>query len=185
MGESNRGPAGKRPWPCSVLAFINDMPGTVENSIRLFADDTKLYRAVTSAYNESKSLQRDINILDAWAQKWMLKFHPDKCKIVRIGQRHREHTYTMKTSDGQTTELKKTTAEKDLGVTIDNRLTVSEHISNTVKKANQVMGMIRRTFKFIDKEIFALLFKSRVRPILEYGNTIWSPRLKKDIDAIE
>ena len=40
-------------------------------------------------------------------------------------------------------------------------------------------------FKFIDKEIFALLFKSRVRPILEYGNTIWSPRLKKDIDAIE
>ena len=48
------------------------------------------------------------------------------------------------------------------------------------------MGMIRRTFKFIDKEIFALLFKSRVRPILEYGNTIWSPRLKKkDIDAIE
>ena len=45
--------------------------------------------------------------------------------------------------------------------------------------------MIRRTFKLIDKEIFALLFKSRVRPILEYGNTIWSPRLKKDIDAIE
>ena len=47
------------------------------------------------------------------------------------------------------------------------------------------MGMIRRTFKFIDKDIFALFFKSRVRPILEYGNTIWSPRLKKDIDAIE
>ena len=92
----------------------------------------------------------------------------------------------MKTSDGQTTEIKKTTAEKDLGVTIDNRLTFSVHINNTVKKANhQVMGMIRRTFKCIDKEIFALLFKSRVRPILEYGNTIWSPRLKKDSDAIE
>ena len=102
-----------------------------------------------------------------------------------IGQRHREHTYIMKISDGQTTETKKTTAEKDLGVTIDNRLTFSEHINNTVKKANQVMGMIRRTFRFIDKEIFALLFKSRVRPILKYGNTIWNPRLKKDIDAIE
>ena len=83
------------------------------------------------------------------------------------------------------TELKKTTAEKDLGVTIDNRLTFSEQIINTVKKAKQVMGMIRRTLKFIDKEIFALLFKSRVRPILEYGNTTWSPRLKKNIDASE
>ena len=109
----------------------------------------------------------------------------DKCKIMKIGQRHREHTYIMRTNDVQTTELKKTTAEKDLGVTIDNRLSISEHINNTVKKANQVMGLIRRTFKLIDKEIFALLFKSRVRPILEYGNTIWSPRLKKDIDAIE
>ena len=143
------------------------------------------HRAVTSADDDRKSLQRDIDTLDAWSQKWMLKFHPDKCKIMRIGQRHREHTYSMKTSDGQTTEIKKTTAEKDLGVTIDNRLTFSEHINNTVKKVNQVMGMIRRTFKFIDKDIFALLFKSRVRPILEYGNTIWSPRLKKDIDAIE
>ena len=178
-------PQGSVLGPVLFLAFINDMPGTVENSIRLFADDTKLYRAVTSADNDRKSLQRDIDTLDAWSQKWMLKFHPDKCKIMRIGQRHREHTYSMKTSDGQTTEIKKTTAEKDLGVTIDNRLTFSEHINNTVKKANQVMGMIRRTFKFIDKDIFALLFKSRVRPILEYGNTIWSPRLKKDIDAIE
>ena len=178
-------PQGSVLGPVLFLAFINDMPGTVENSIRLFADDTKLYRAVTSADNDRKSLQRDIDTLDAWSQKWMLKFHPDKCKIMRIGQRHREHTYSMKTSDGQTTEIKKTTAERDLGVTIDNRLTFSEHINNTVKKANQVMGMIRRTFKFIDKDIFALLFKSRVRPILEYGNTIWSPRLKKDIDAIE
>ena len=73
----------------------------------------------------------------------------------------------MRTSDGQTKELNKATAEKDLGVTIDNRLSFSEHIDNTVKKANQVMGMIKRTFKFIDKEIFALLFKFIVRPTLE------------------
>ena len=45
--------------------------------------------------------------------------------------------------------------------------------------------MIRRTFKFMDRVIFSLLFKSRVRPILEYGNTIWSPRFKKDSDEIE
>ena len=37
----------------------------------------------------------------------------------------------------------------------------------------------------MDREIFTLLFKSGVRPILEYGNTIWSLRLKRDIDAIE
>ena len=37
----------------------------------------------------------------------------------------------------------------------------------------------------MDKDIFVQLFTSRVRPILEYGNVIWSPRLIRDIDAVE
>ena len=45
--------------------------------------------------------------------------------------------------------------------------------------------MIRRSFKYMDKDIFVQLFTSRVRPILEYGNVIWSPRLIRDIDAVE
>ena len=48
-----------------------------------------------------------------------------------------------------------------------------------------ILGLIRRSFSFIDNEIFNLLYKSRFRPILEYGNTIWYPILKKDADAIE
>ena len=68
---------------------------------------------------------------------------------------------------------------------MDNKLTFSQHINSTVVKANQVVGMIRRSFKFMDKEIFVQLFTSRVRPILEYGNVIWNPRLIRDIDAVE
>ena len=64
-------------------------------------------------------------------------------------------------------------------------MTFSQHINSTVVKANQVVGVIRRSFKKMDKEIFVQLFTSRVRPILEYGNVIWNPRLIRDIDAIE
>ena len=42
-------------------------------------------------------------------------------------------------------------------------------------KANKVVGMIRRSFKYMDKDIFVQRFTSRVRPILEYGNVIWTP----------
>ena len=61
----------------------------------------------------------------------------------------------MKTGDGQITELGKTETEKDLGVTIDSIiLAFSAHMNNTVKKANQLTGMIRRSFNCTDREIF-------------------------------
>ena len=65
------------------------------------------------------------------------------------------------------------------------RTAISHYYNSTVVKANQVVGMIRRSFKYMDKYIFVQLFTSRVRPILEYGNVIWNPRLIRDIDAVE
>ena len=47
------------------------------------------------------------------------------------------------------------------------------------------MGIIRRTFKHLNNEIFIPLYKALVRPHLEYGNVIWNPILEKHIEAIE
>ena len=47
------------------------------------------------------------------------------------------------------------------------------------------MGLIRRTFKYLVPYIFSKLFKTVVRPHLEYGASVWSPYLKKDIREIE
>ena len=47
------------------------------------------------------------------------------------------------------------------------------------------MGIIRRSFIHLNKRNFVLLFKSLIRPHLEYMNQIWSPHKKKDIQAIE
>ena len=53
-------------------------------------------------------------------------------------------------------------SEKDLGVTFDSKLNFIEHISSKVKKANQIVGFIFKTFTFMDKEMFLNLFKSLV-----------------------
>ena len=47
------------------------------------------------------------------------------------------------------------------------------------------MGMIRRVFTHLDKEMFLCLFKAFVRPQLKYANAAWSPHRVKDITAIE
>ena len=74
---------------------------------------------------------------------------------------------------------------KDLGVIVSNDLKPAEQIAKCVAKANQMVGMIRRTFSYIDKEIFLRTYKVFVRPILEYCQQSWAPYLVKDIEEIE
>ena len=78
-------------------------------------------------------------------------------------------------------KMKVSSEEKDLGVIIDNRLTFDQHIMSKVKKANSVVGLIRRTFSYLDSDMFKTLFTSIVRPILEYAAPVWNPYLRKHI----
>lgn len=81
--------------------------------------------------------------------------------------------------------LKDVKSLKDLGITISKDLTWSEHISIIVNKANQVLGLIRRTVGTANTTTFSLLYKTLVRPLLEYAAPVWNPYLVKDIHAIE
>ena len=75
--------------------------------------------------------------------------------------------------------------EKDLGVTFDRQLKFTEHIENCTAKANQRVGLIRRNFNYLDKNTFLILYKSLIRPLLEYCNTVWHPTTKKDSETLE
>lgn len=165
------------------LLYINDLPDGIQSHIKLFADDTKIYGEANEQVGCNR-LQEDISKLVNWSDKWQLKFHPDKCQVMRIGKGHREFQYTMSTPGGVTT-LQVTDKEKDLGIILDNKLTYQDHISTKVQKANQFVGLIRRSFHFLDERMFCSLYKSLVRPILEYGHTIWHLRWKKDMQAVE
>ena len=84
--------------------------------------------------------------------------------------------YTMLNIDiGQMQELQFIDEEKDLGVTIDLKLKFSSHIVNEVKKANRLMGLIWRSYNFLDIVSFRYLLISLVRPYLEYCVTVWYP----------
>ena len=53
-------PQGSVLGPCLFLFYINDLPDCVSSNVRLFADDTILYRKILTE-NDSKSLQLDLN----------------------------------------------------------------------------------------------------------------------------
>jgi hypothetical protein len=63
----------------------------------------------------------------------------------------------------------------DLGVTIDTELNFSQHIYDKINKAYQMLGIINRNFKNLDKRSFLLLYKSLVRSVIEYASSVWNP----------
>ena len=83
------------------------------------------------------------------------------------------------TNEGKTA-IEQVKSEHDMGVIVDSKLKFHEHSNNKVSLANHNLGIIFRMFTYIDKEMFLNLFKSLVRPQLEYASSIWSTLYKKD-----
>ena len=83
--------------------------------------------------------------------------------------------------------LGRTTQEKDLGVTFsaDKLLKVSEQCGIAASKRNKILGLIRRTIMYKEKQLIVPLYKAIVRPYLEYCIQAWRPYRKKDIDKLE
>ena len=172
-------PQGSVLGPTLFLCFINDMPDVLDCMVKIFADDTKAYRSI-SCEADCERLQENIDKMLFWADQWQLKFNNEKCKVLHLGKNNLGYEYKMEGEPLASTEV-----EKDLGVHIDNKLSFEYHILDTVKRANKVVGMLSRYIEYKDKEIMVPLFKSLVRSILEYGNVVWCPYLKKHINFLE
>jgi hypothetical protein len=78
-----------------------------------------------------------------------------------------------------TLQLAESEAEKDLGVTVDNKLAFRKHVSQSTAKANRTVGIIRCSFTSLSEKTFVTLYKSLVRPALEYGHSVWNPQTKQ------
>ncbi len=176
-------PQGSVVGPVLFVIFINDMPDNIQNFISLFADDAKLF-GKSSSLTDRISIQEDINTLQQWSDKWQISFNTEKCKTLYLGKDNIKQDYTM-TLASSTATLVETTCERDLGIMVDNSLSFEQHICEAVKKANKKLAMIRRTFVYLDKKMLVQLYTSLVRPVLEYGNVIWSPHQQSHIKLIE
>ena len=77
--------------------------------------------------------------MEAWAKKWQMWFHPNKCVLTRLCKNHPNFTYKMHDKDDQNLliDLKESTVEKDLGIDVDEDLSFSHHIQQCVSKANK------------------------------------------------
>ena len=161
------------------ILFVNDIDEGLGSFSRKFADDTKCARIVETV-EDAEALQQDIDLMVEWARKWEMQFNVGKCKVLHVGRRNREFTYTM---DG--VPLVAVKEEKDLGVWIQSDLKPGSQCERAAKAANATLGLITRSFHYRTKSVLVPLYKVFVRPKLEYAVSVWNPWLQKDEDVLE
>ena len=172
-------PQGSVLGPILFIIYINDIDENILSLILKFADDTKLVREVSTLEERNKMIE-DLSNIFKWSENWQMHFNIEKCKVMHLGNKNNCNEYHM---GGKL--LEEVEEEKDLGVIMSNKFKVDKQCVKVAKKANQVLGMIYRTFTCKNKQIILKLYKSLVRPHLDFCCQVWRPYLLKDVALIE
>ena len=112
--------------------------------MKLFADDTKLYRVIEKQ-EDKLILQDDLCQLCEWSKIWQLRFNIDKCKRMHIGKKERE---------GERMRLQEVAEQKDLEVIVRSDIKWTEQCSRVIGRATGDMRKLNVSFKYMDAEIF-------------------------------
>ncbi|XP_071941051.1 uncharacterized protein [Antedon mediterranea] len=164
-------PQGSVLGPLLFNLYINDLPDQIDSEITIFADDTKIFRKINNL-DDAKKLQEDIDKLFKWSIKWQLPFNLDKCSVMHFGRKNNKFQYKMGHAENKKL-LQWVSKMTDLGVVIDDKLTFESHVAQVAMKANKKLGIIYRSFDYLSCHSLSLLYKSIVRPSMEYCSTVW------------
>ena len=159
------------------LLFINDIDNNIQSPLRLFADNTILYREIWSK-DDHNIIQNDIQTLFKWSQTWKLDFNVSKCKILTISNKKdpAKFKYTLNNDP-----LEHVNSHQYLGITINSNIRWNTHASAITTKATRTLNVIRRTPHPCNPEVKKVAYMSLVRPNLEYSSAAWNPHTHKMI----
>ncbi|GAB0178257.1 hypothetical protein GRJ2_000291000 [Grus japonensis] len=109
-----------------------------------------------------------------------MKFNKAKCKVLHVGQGNSKQEYGLGRE-----WIESSPEDKDLGVLVDEKLSMSWQCVLAAQKANRVLGCIKRSVTSRSREVILPLYSTLMRPHLEYCVQLWGPQYRRDMELLE
>ena len=170
-------PEGPMLGPTLFLLYINDLPDDVICDIAIYADDTTLYSKCDPASDLwqqlelASKLEFDLRDTVNWGKKWLGDFSAGKTQLVSVDRSNNTGAIDVK-MDGYVLEEK--SSFKMLGLTFSSKLDWGPYIISIAETASKKIGTLIRSMKFLFHEVALYLYKSTIRPCMEYCYHVWA-----------
>ena len=176
-------PQGSVLGPLLFLIYINDIVDVVNSKVKLFADDTSLYLTVDDPEFAATTLNRDLSSLDVWSKNWIISFNALKTDSMLISLKRNSPDHPPLVFQGH--QLENVPSHKHLGLVLKSDLKWNVHINHIVTKASKLLNIMKSLQYTLDRETLETIYKSFIRPIMEYGSVVWDGCAQADAKLLE
>ncbi|CAK1583179.1 unnamed protein product [Parnassius mnemosyne] len=184
-------PQGSVLAPLLYILYTNDVP-IPSNGVQLslFADDTALYFKSRLSSHARNKLQKSVDDLGDWFQKWRIDVNPEKSSAVQFDFKRRRHKINKNIPQIRMlrTPVPWHTSTKYLGVTLDYRLTFEPHVKRVTQLARFYLGRLNSMLGRHSKMSLRnkrTLYKVCIRPVMTYAAPVFAQADNKIINELQ
>ena len=156
--------------PSLFLIYINDLADGLSSNTKLFADDTSLFSVIHDSVTTTLELNSDPSRIKQWAFQWKMSFNPDPNKQAqKVIFSRKRNKFCHPSLRFNNNNVSQASSQKHLGLTLDNRLTFDEHLTNVSNKISKTIGSLRKLQNILPRPALLTIYKCFIRPHQDYG----------------
>ena len=154
------------------LIYLIDIEAGIKSDMFMFADDVALMNKFKNKNNLEVEINADLEKLNDWAYTWNMDFNPAKTEMIVFSNKKAKSRPNIFLKD---IKINQVATHKHLGIFLSENMKWTTHIdySVTVNKARKKLGLLRRQSKSLSTKQKIDIYKTMIRPVLEYGSVLF------------